>query len=148
MVLATQLIGAGNCDSALVGGCTIPCPMVSCWLHTEGSIFAKDGRCRSYDARASGTVRGSGAGMAVLRRAGDVDEWGVDQQYCLVQGVAMNNDGAHNHRYAAGISPICTYMHLYAPICTYVHLYAPMPTYAHLCAPIYTDVHRGAPMFL
>ena len=54
---------------------------------------APDGVCRPFDAGASGTVFGSGAGVVLLKRLEDAiaDE---DPIYAVIRGVGINNDGS------------------------------------------------------
>ena len=40
------------------------------YLYVEGGILSPDGHCRAFDAKAQGTVFGSGAGVVVLQAAG------------------------------------------------------------------------------
>ena len=53
---------------ALAGGVTIELPHGRGYLYRAGGILSPDGHCRPFDARAGGTVFGSGAGVVVLRR--------------------------------------------------------------------------------
>ncbi len=66
--LGVQSLLAGECDLAVAGGVTIELPHRQGYLYAEGEILSPDGRCRAFDARAAGTVFGSGAGALVLRR--------------------------------------------------------------------------------
>ena len=69
--LAVQSLLAGECDMALAGGCTIELPHRQGYVFREGEILSPDGKCRPFDAKAQGTVFGSGAGVVVLRRLAD-----------------------------------------------------------------------------
>ncbi|RMD93433.1 MAG: polyketide synthase, partial [Alphaproteobacteria bacterium] len=69
--LACQSLLSGECDAALAGGVTIELPQGRGYVHRPGEILSADGHCRSFDASASGTVFGSGAGVVVLRRLAD-----------------------------------------------------------------------------
>jgi acyl transferase domain-containing protein len=62
-------------------------------LYQEGAIGSKDGRCRSFDALATGTVFSDGVGVVVLKRLEDAlaDK---DTIHAVIRGVAVNNDGA------------------------------------------------------
>jgi acyl transferase domain-containing protein len=55
-------------------------------------MMAKDGRCKAFDARADGFVRGEGAGVVVLKRLRDAlaDR---DPIWALIRGSAVNQDG-------------------------------------------------------
>lgn len=56
-------------------------------------IVSPDGHCRAFDARAQGTVFGSGVGIVALKRLPDALADG-DHIYAVVKGTAVNNDGA------------------------------------------------------
>jgi len=95
----TSLLG-GECDVALAGGVSIRLPQTRGYLHQEGGILSADGHCRAFDARATGTVGGNGAGVVVLKRYADAVAAG-DTIYALVRGSAINNDGADKVGYTA-----------------------------------------------
>ena len=82
-----------ECDMALAGGVTIEIPSQVGYEYREGEIQSRDGHCRSFDARSSGTVFGSGAALVVLRRLEDAlaDR---DQIHAVILGSAINNDGS------------------------------------------------------
>ncbi len=97
---AAQALLNGECDMALAGGVTIELPQGRGYLYTEGEILSPDGHCHAFDARAEGTVFGSGAGCVVLRRLADAIADG-DHIWAVIKGSAVNNDGAAKAGYLA-----------------------------------------------
>jgi acyl transferase domain-containing protein len=89
-----------ECDMALAGGVSIPIPQYPGYLYMPGMILSRDGHCRAFDAAASGTVPGGGAGIAVLKRLEDAiaDQ---DHIYAVIRGAAVNNDGSAKIGYSA-----------------------------------------------
>ncbi|MEA5452795.1 SDR family NAD(P)-dependent oxidoreductase [Leptolyngbya sp. CCNP1308] len=98
--LAGQALLSGECDLALAGGVSIRLPLKGGYLYQEGGISSPDGRCRAFDARAQGTVGGSGVGLLVLKRLEDAlgDR---DTIHGVIKGSAINNDGADKISYTA-----------------------------------------------
>ncbi|BCJ74464.1 hypothetical protein CS0771_40080 [Catellatospora sp. IY07-71] len=90
---AAEALRAGECDMALAGGVSIELPADHGYLHREGAADSADGRCRPFDAAATGTVAGSGGGVVLLKRLGDALADG-DHVHAVVLGNAVNNDGA------------------------------------------------------
>lgn len=90
--LACQAVRQGDCDMALAGGVEIEMPYGRGYVHVPGGIDSSDGRCRPLDARASGTVFGSGGGVVLLKRLDDALADG-DTVLGVIRGSAMNNDG-------------------------------------------------------
>jgi len=90
--LACQNLVLYHCDVALAGGVSIGFPTNRGHRHVEGGIMSQDGHCRAFDARASGTVVGNGAGVVVLKRLSEAIAAG-DRVYAVIKGSAMNNDG-------------------------------------------------------
>jgi amino acid adenylation domain-containing protein len=80
-------------DMALAGGVSISFPQKRGYQHLEGGMVSADGHCRPFDADASGTVFGSGAGVVLLKRWEDALADG-DHVYALIRGCGINNDGA------------------------------------------------------
>ena len=98
--LACRALQAGDCDVALAGGVSIGWPQQRGHLHLEGGIMSRDGHCRPFDQAASGTVRGEGVGVVVLKRLADALRDG-DPIRAVIRGSAVNNDGGARAGYAA-----------------------------------------------
>ncbi|TLF60027.1 SDR family NAD(P)-dependent oxidoreductase, partial [Nonomuraea sp. KC401] len=98
--LACQALRLGECDVAVVGASVLDLPLVRGRLWTPGGITTADGHCRPFDAGASGTIFGSGAGAVVLKRLEDAlaDR---DRVRAVVRGSAVNNDGADKVSFGA-----------------------------------------------
>jgi acyl transferase domain-containing protein len=91
--LACQSLRTGEADLALAGGVNVLLtPEPFAWLHKAG-LMAPDGRCKTFDERADGFVRGEGCGVIALKRLGDAVAAG-DQVLALIRGTAVNQDGA------------------------------------------------------
>ena len=58
-------------------------------------FLAPDGRCRTFDASASGFARGEGCGVIVLKRLSDALANG-DRVLAVIRGSAVNQDGHSN----------------------------------------------------
>ncbi|MCU0681990.1 MAG: SDR family NAD(P)-dependent oxidoreductase [Polyangiaceae bacterium] len=98
--LAGQALLAGECQMALAGGVAVNVPQRSGYLHQFGSITSPDGHCRAFDAKAQGTVFGSGAGVVALKRLEDALADG-DVIHAIIKGSAINNDGAQKASFTA-----------------------------------------------
>lgn len=97
---ACDALKSGHADMALAGGIAITFPQKRPYLYTPDGMAASDGHCRAFDADASGTVFGDGAGLVVLRRLSDALEDG-DNVIAVISGYAVNNDGSEKAGYAA-----------------------------------------------
>lgn len=98
--LACQSLLNGECDMSLVGGASVRVPQKVGYLYTEGMIMSPDGHCRAFDAKARGTVSGSGVGIVVLKRLEDALADG-DYIHGIIKGTAINNDGSEKVGYTA-----------------------------------------------
>jgi acyl transferase domain-containing protein/acyl carrier protein len=98
--MAIQSLLSGECDMTLAGAASIDVNQAQGYMYTEGGILSRDGRCRPFDAAASGTVPGNGVGMLVLCRLADALEQGYPV-YATIRGSAVNNDGAQKVGFAA-----------------------------------------------
>lgn len=91
--LACQSLLAAECDMAIAGGSTLKQPHRVGYTYQEGEILSPDGKCRTFDAKAEGTVFGSGAGAIILRRLEDAIRDG-DTIHAVIKGSSVNNDGS------------------------------------------------------
>ena len=91
--LACQSLSTYQCDMALAGGVCVKVPQQTGYQYIEGGVVARDGHCRAFDAKASGTIFGSGLGIVVLKRLEDALADG-DSIDAVIRGSAINNDGA------------------------------------------------------
>jgi amino acid adenylation domain-containing protein len=98
--VACQSLLSGECDVALAGGVSIALPQEVGFHYQQGGILAPDGRCRAFDDKAQGTMRGSGVGMVVLKRLADAlaDR---DHIRAVIRGSAINNDGGQKVGFTA-----------------------------------------------
>lgn len=90
--LAVRSLRAGECRMALAGGVNL---ILSPWpdiYMSQLRTLATDGRCKAFDDRADGYVRGEGCGIVVLKRLSDAlaDN---DNVLAVIRGSAVNQDG-------------------------------------------------------
>ncbi|MEV7417196.1 beta-ketoacyl synthase N-terminal-like domain-containing protein [Streptomyces sp. NPDC089919] len=100
IVTACHALLARQCDVALAGGVSVTLPLRGGYHYEPGGITSPDGHCRSFDARAQGTVPGNGVGAVVLKRLADALADG-DHVHAVIKGGAVNNDGALKVGYTA-----------------------------------------------
>jgi acyl transferase domain-containing protein/surfactin synthase thioesterase subunit/acyl carrier protein len=101
---ACRSLASGECRTALVAAATVRMPHKTGYLYNKGDILSPDGRCRAFDAKAEGTIFGSGV-AAVLLKAVDDAKPDRDQIYAVIKGTAINNDGAEKVSYTASSVP-------------------------------------------
>ncbi|MDG2304329.1 MAG: beta-ketoacyl synthase N-terminal-like domain-containing protein, partial [Candidatus Binatia bacterium] len=90
--LACQSLRGGESDLALAGGVNlILAPEMTISLSQWG-VLAADGRCKPFDARANGFVRGEGCGVVVLKRLSDALAQD-DPIAGVLLGTSVNQDG-------------------------------------------------------
>ncbi len=89
--LACQSLLTYQCDMALAGGVTAKKDVG--YVYKPGMIMSPDGHCRPFDAKAKGTIFGSGLGVIVLKRLEDAIADG-DFIRAVIRSSAINNDGS------------------------------------------------------
>ncbi|MGH7031396.1 MAG: type I polyketide synthase, partial [Stellaceae bacterium] len=92
---ACRSLRAGESSLALAGGVHLVLAPESSIAMTKFGAMAPDGRCKAFDSRADGYVRGEGGGIVVLKPLSRAlaDR---DRVYAVIRGGAVNNDGASN----------------------------------------------------
>ncbi|MGM0488484.1 MAG: SDR family NAD(P)-dependent oxidoreductase [Planctomycetota bacterium] len=89
---ACQSIWNDGCPMALAGGVNALLMPDSYIAFSQLGMLSPDGRCKAFDARANGFVRGEGAGMVLLkplsRAVAD-----NDRVYAVIRSTAVNQDG-------------------------------------------------------
>jgi phthiocerol/phenolphthiocerol synthesis type-I polyketide synthase E len=97
---ACRSLLAGDCEVALAGGVNVSTPQKGAVKFQPGGIMSADGRCRAFDADASGTSSGEGVGVVVLKRLERALADG-DTIHAVVLGTHLVNDGARKDSFTA-----------------------------------------------
>jgi myxalamid-type polyketide synthase MxaE and MxaD len=93
--LACQALRAGECGLALAAGVNVILSPEFTVAASRMQMLAADGRCKAFDARADGFVRGEGCGVVVLKRLADALAAG-DPVRAVIRGSGVNQDGRTN----------------------------------------------------
>ncbi len=89
---AVKAIQVGECEMALAGGVNIIITPRRYFSFSNAGMLSKDGRCKTFDERADGYVRGEGAGIVLLKPLKKAVEDG-DDIYAVIKGSAVNHGG-------------------------------------------------------
>lgn len=81
-----------ECSMAVAGGIRVLSTKEHGYHHQENMIFSKDGHCRAFDEKSSGTLTGEGAGVVILKRLEDALN-DKDNIYAVIKSSSVNNDG-------------------------------------------------------
>jgi acyl transferase domain-containing protein/NAD(P)-dependent dehydrogenase (short-subunit alcohol dehydrogenase family)/acyl carrier protein len=81
-----------ECDMALAGGVNVMISAEYPIIMSKGHFLARDGHCKSFDAKADGYSRGEGCGLVVLKRLDDALRDG-DRIRAIIEGTGVNQDG-------------------------------------------------------
>ena len=91
--VACQSLRTGESDMVLAGGVNLLLwPEISV-TESKAHMLTPEGRCRTFDSRADGFVRGEGCGVLVIKRLSDAVANG-DNILALIRGSFTNQDGA------------------------------------------------------
>lgn len=93
--LACESLRRGESDLCLAGGVNVILSPEGTIAFSQARMMAADGRCKTFDDRADGYVRGEGCGMLVLKRLDDAQRDG-DPIQAVILGSAVNQDGLTN----------------------------------------------------
>ncbi|HZM88254.1 MAG TPA: polyketide synthase, partial [Blastocatellia bacterium] len=98
--LARQSLLSEETDMALAGAISVRVPHRAGYFFDGGGVVSPDGHVRAFDAKANGTVFGSGGGILVVKRLADALADG-DMIHAVIKGSAVNNDGSEKAGYTA-----------------------------------------------
>lgn len=90
--LACQSLQNGECKMALTGGVNVMTTPEYTIAESKAGMLSPDGRCKTFDTRANGYVRGEGTGVIVLKRLDQAIADG-DLIHGVIRGSAVNQDG-------------------------------------------------------
>ncbi|MFI4876497.1 MAG: type I polyketide synthase, partial [Blastopirellula sp. JB062] len=93
--LACQSLRSGESNLALAGGVNMMLTPEGTITFSQARMMSPDGRCKTFDAKADGYVRGEGCGVVVLKRLEDAERDG-NRILAVVRGSAVNQDGLTN----------------------------------------------------
>jgi acyl transferase domain-containing protein/acyl carrier protein len=96
--LARQSLLNEESDMALAGAVSVRVPHRAGYFCDAGGVVSPDGKVRAFDAKANGTVFGSGGGILLLKRLADALADG-DNIHAVIKGSAVNNDGSEKAGY-------------------------------------------------
>jgi acyl transferase domain-containing protein/acyl-CoA synthetase (AMP-forming)/AMP-acid ligase II/acyl carrier protein len=92
---ACKSLQGGESEVALAGGVNLLLHPDLSVVFARAGMLAPDGRCKTFDARADGYVRGEGCGVVVLKRLADAVR-DNDDILAVIKGTAVNQDGRSN----------------------------------------------------
>ncbi|RLP53702.1 MAG: SDR family NAD(P)-dependent oxidoreductase [Ketobacter sp.] len=89
---ALQSLRLNESNIALVGGVNLALSPSTSLAFSAAQMLSPEGRCKTFDDRADGYVRGEGCGAVLLKRLSDAEEDG-DLIHAVIKGSAVNQDG-------------------------------------------------------
>ena len=90
--LACQSLRLEESSCAIAGGVNLILSPLLTYSLSKAGMLAIDGRCKTFDSKADGYVRGEGCGIVVLKRLSDALA-AHDQILATIRGSAVNQDG-------------------------------------------------------
>lgn len=90
---ACETLRNREANLALAGGVNLILSPDLMIAGSKAGMFAKDGHCKTFDAKADGYVRSEGCGIIVLKRLSDAKRDG-DIILAMIKGSGINQDGA------------------------------------------------------
>ena len=97
---ACQSLLSGECDMAVAGAASVRVPHHVGYGYEPGAMVSQTGHCRPFDAKADGTIFGSGVAAVILKPLQAALDDG-DRIHAVIRGSAINNDGSVKMTYAA-----------------------------------------------
>ncbi|WP_372365772.1 SDR family NAD(P)-dependent oxidoreductase [Candidatus Uabimicrobium sp. HlEnr_7] len=90
--LACQSLRNNECSMAVAGGVNVMLSPLTTITFSKARMMAADGRCKTFDAKANGYVRGEGCGAIILKKYSQAVNDG-DKILAVIKGSAINQDG-------------------------------------------------------
>jgi acyl transferase domain-containing protein/acyl carrier protein len=101
--LACTALRAGDAEIALAGGANVILSPRITMAFEKAGMMAEDGRCKTFDDRADGYVRGEGAALVVLKTLDKALTDG-DRIYSVILSTELVQDGRSNGLMAPNVS--------------------------------------------
>ncbi len=89
---ALESIHSGSCDMAIVGGVQVMLSPAAFISFSSAGMLSPDGKCKTFDKRADGYVRGEGCGAVFLKRLSQAERDG-NPIYAIIRSTAENHGG-------------------------------------------------------
>ncbi|MFZ2753177.1 MAG: type I polyketide synthase, partial [Lysobacteraceae bacterium] len=89
---AIESIHTGSCEMAIVGGVQVMLTAAGHISFGAAGMLASDGKCKTFDSRANGYVRGEGSGAIFIKPLDKAIADG-DHIYALIKSTAENHGG-------------------------------------------------------
>ncbi|RKZ54148.1 MAG: non-ribosomal peptide synthetase, partial [Candidatus Parabeggiatoa sp. nov. 2] len=89
---AVEAIRSGTCEMAIAGGVNVMLTPILTLSFSKAGMLSEDGRCKTFDKRANGYVRGEGVGAIWLKPLEKAQADG-DRVYAVIKGTAENHGG-------------------------------------------------------
>ncbi|MDT7816741.1 MAG: polyketide synthase PksN, partial [Acidobacteriaceae bacterium] len=89
---AMESIASGSSEMAIVGGVNVLLSPGAFLAFGKAGMLCEDGRCKTFDVRADGYVRGEGVGAILLKPLSRAQRDG-DRIYAVIRGTGENHGG-------------------------------------------------------
>lgn len=89
---AVESIHTGSCDMAIVGGVQVMTSPAGFIAFGQAGMLSDDGKCKTFDKRANGYVRGEGVGAVLLKPLSMAQADG-NHIYAVIKSTAENHGG-------------------------------------------------------
>ncbi len=89
---AIESIHTGSCEMAIVGGVQVMLTPAAFISFGAAGMLADDGKCKTFDERANGYVRGEGSGAIFIKPLSRAEADG-DHIYAIIKSTAENHGG-------------------------------------------------------
>ncbi|MEQ1511376.1 MAG: SDR family NAD(P)-dependent oxidoreductase [Lysobacteraceae bacterium] len=89
---AIESIHTGSCDMAIVGGVQVMLSPAAYISFGMAGMLSNDGKCKTFDKKADGYVRGEGSGAIVIKPLSQAEAEG-DHIYAVIRATSENHGG-------------------------------------------------------